>query len=108
MDELEIAMLIRKCKRIKYKFKGVFAADNSPLLTNNSFVIVNSSRANNSGTHGLLICKRENNIIFADPLGSKLEFYGYVYRRAMKLYDKVQDIMLAQLQPLDSNAFGLY
>ncbi len=108
MDELEIAMLIRKCKILKYKFKGVFAADNFPPLTNNSFVIVNSSRANNIGTHWILFCKRENNIIFADPLGCKLEFYGYVYRRAIKLYDKVQDIMLAQLQPLDSNACGLY
>ncbi len=61
MDELEIAMLIRKCKILKYKFKGVFAADNFPPLSNNSFVIVNSSRANNIGTHWILFCKRESN-----------------------------------------------
>ena len=108
MDELEIMPLVRKCKLLKYRCMGVYAADNFPTLKNNSFQIVNASPANNHGSHWVLFCKRDNKVIFADPFGFKLEFYDNIYRQAIKLYDKVHFLMQAQLQPTNSNACGLY
>ena len=70
MDEDDINDLIQKCRKLKYKFWGVFAAKNFPQkLHKNSFLIVNASPSNNPGTHWLLLCNRNNKIIFADPLG---------------------------------------
>lgn len=87
---------------------GVFAANNFPVLKNNSFQIVNASRENNTGTHWLLFCKRNNNVIFGDPLGLKLEFYRNIYQRAIQHYDKIQEYIQVPLQPMDSKACGLY
>ena len=43
VDELQLGTLINKCKHLKYKFAGVYAADNfSPNLKNDNFIIVNS------------------------------------------------------------------
>ena len=45
MDEDQIYIQVQKCKHLKYKFRGVHAADNYPLsLPVNSFIIVNASR----------------------------------------------------------------
>ena len=42
MDEDQIYIQVQKCKHLKFKFRGVFAADNYPLnLPVNSFIIVN-------------------------------------------------------------------
>ena len=41
MDEDEINNLVQACKLLKYKFRGVFAADNFHVnLFHNSFIIV--------------------------------------------------------------------
>ena len=43
MDEDQIYFQVKKCKHLKYKFRGVYAADNYPLnLPVNSFIIVNA------------------------------------------------------------------
>ena len=52
MDEDEINSLIQGCKLLKYKFCGVFAADNFPLkLSQNRFIIVNVSSSDSIGIH---------------------------------------------------------
>ena len=52
MDELQQQNFIPKSKHLKYKFSGVFAADNVPSeLPNNVFVIVNASKSDSLGTH---------------------------------------------------------
>ena len=69
MDEDDINDLIQKCRKLKYKFCGVFAAYNFPQkFPKNHFLIVNASPSNNPGTHWLLLCNRNKKIIFADPL----------------------------------------
>jgi hypothetical protein len=108
MDELQIAKLVKKCKLLKFKFMGVYAADNFPAIKSNSFQIVNASSSTNSGSHWLLFCGRGDEIIFADPLEFKMEDYRIIYRRAIKLYDNVRELLHARLQPLDSSACGLY
>ena len=109
MDELQLAALANKCKLLKFKFMGVYAANIFPTLKNNSFQIVNASSSTSIGTHWLLFCKRGGgDIIFADPLGFKLDAYGIVYRRAIELYDNVHELLHVRLQPLDSSACGLY
>ena len=110
MDEEQLFNLINKCKHLKHKFVGVFASDNFPPLMNNSaFIIVNASPGNTIGTHWLLLCNRNNTIIFGDPLGFSLTQYQSLYKRCTQFYDTVHDLMTSvQLQPSDSNDCGLY
>ena len=64
MDELQLQNFILKCKLLKYKFLGVFAADNFPSeLPNNVFVIVNASKSDSSGTHWIIICNRKKHCL---------------------------------------------
>ena len=59
MDEDQIYIQVQKCKHLKFKFRGVYAADNYPLkLPVNSFIIVNASRAESIGTHWVILAKR--------------------------------------------------
>ena len=72
IDELQVGTLINKCKHLKYKFAGVYAADIFPPNSKNgNFIIVNSDKATQMGTHWLLLCNRNNKYLFADlPLNS--------------------------------------
>ena len=58
MDEDQIYIHVQKCKHLKFKFRGVYAADNYPLnLPVNSFIIVNASRADSIGSHWVMLAK---------------------------------------------------
>ena len=82
IDELQLGALINKCKHLKYKFAGVYAADNfPPNLKNGNFIIVNSDKATQMGTQWLLLCNRNNKYLFADPLGLPLNNYPHVRDR---------------------------
>ena len=99
MDEDDITDLIQKCRKLKYKFRGVFAANNFPQkLRKNSFLIVNASPSNSPGTHWLLLCNRNDKIIFADPLGQSINAYRVLHRR---LYDSNAQICQF-LEPIQS------
>ena len=66
MDEDNLNSLIQRCSELKYKL--VYAADNFPTnLTDNSFIIVNISTSASIGTHWILLCQKDQKIIFADP-----------------------------------------
>ena len=78
MDEDQIYIQVQKCKHLKYKFRGVYVADNYPLnLPVNSFIIVNASRADSFGTHWVMLAKRYAYpvLYFADPLALPLTAY---------------------------------
>ena len=82
MDEDDINDLIQKCKKLKYKFCGVFAANNfSQKIRKNSFLIVNASPSNSPGLHWLLLCNRNNKIFFANPLRQSIFAYRDLYHR---------------------------
>ena len=82
MNEDEVNDLIQRCKLLKHKFLGVFAANIFPkLLQSNSLIIVNASTSDNAGTHWLLLCVKNKNLIFAGPLLQPILFYKDVYRR---------------------------
>lgn len=108
MDELQLVELINKCKHLKYKFAGVYAADNFPAVQHNSFVIVNASPGYTIGSHWTVVAKCNNDVIFADPLGLQLENYVHIYKRMLQFYLKVINFTYVRLQPLDSNQCGLY
>ena len=93
MDEDEINSLIQACKLLKYKFCGVFAADNFPLkLSQNRFIIVNVSSSDSIGTHWKLLCRKNGNYIFADPLGQKLASYKRLYNRLASAALEIQNV----------------
>ena len=82
MGEDDIKDLIQKSRKMKYKFRGVFAANNFPQkLHKNSFLIVHASPSNSPGAHWLLLCNRKIKILFADPLGQSSIAYRDLYHR---------------------------
>ena len=60
---------------LKYKFMGCFAADLVPKnFPDNSFAILNIDKANQSGSHWILIAKKDY-YYYADSEGHPLKFY---------------------------------
>ena len=103
MNENEVNDLIQHCKLLKHKFLGVFAANNFPkILQPNSFTRVNASASDNAGIHWLLICVKNKNLIFADPLGQPILFYKNVYRRLVSTQGDVQLFQVLENQPIQS------
>ena len=93
MDEDEINNLVQACKLLKYKFRGVFAADNFPVnLSHNSFIIVNVSTSQSIGTHWTFFCRRKEKYIFADPHGQNLASYKHLHNRLASSADKIQTV----------------
>ena len=84
MDEDQIYIHVQKCKHLKFKFRCVYAADNNPInLQVNSFIIVNASRADSIGSHGVMLAKRYAYTVlyFADPLALPLTAYKDICSR---------------------------
>ena len=119
MDEDQIDLQVKKCKHLKFKFRGVYAADNYPLnLQTNTFIIVNASRSNKTGTHWVVLAKRYAYpiIYFADPLDLPLTTYKDIFNRLQQCRDLeiMMDIMehrrdiQSPLQSSDSQLSGLF
>ena len=112
MNEDEVNDLIQRCKLLKHKFLGVFAANIFPkVLQPNSFIIVNASTSDYAGTHWLLLCVKYKNLIFADPLGQPIFFYKDLYRRLVSTQVDVQLCQVLENQPIqiqDSKLCGLF
>ena len=119
MDEDQIHHQVKKCKHLKFKFRGVYAADNYPLnLQTNTFIIVNASRSNSIGTHWVVLSKRFAYpiIYFADPLALPLTTYKDIFNRLQQCEDLeiMMDIMehrrdiQSPLQSSDSQLCGLF
>ena len=103
MNEDELNDLIQRCKLLKHKILGVFAANNfTKNLQPNSFIIVNASPYDNAGTHWLLLCVKNKNLIFAYPLGRPIWFYKDVYRRLVSTQGDVQQCQFLENQPIQS------
>ena len=110
MDEDEINSLIQACKLLKYKFYGVFAADNFPLkLSQSRFIIVIVFSSDSIGTLWTLLCRKNGNYIFADPLGQKLISYKCLYNRLASAALDVQNVYeLLRNQPIQTQNSILY
>ena len=98
MDGDQICHQVKKCKHLKFKFRGVYAADNFPLnLQTNTFIIVNASRSNSIGTHWVVLAKRYAYpiIYFADPLALPLATHKDFFNRLQqcKGLEIMMDIM---------------
>ena len=110
MDEQELFEKLSRCKHLKYKFFGVFAADNFPVqLRKDSFVIINASCSYTAGSHWLLFLNRSGEHFFVDPLGESLEQYDIIYRRILKKHSSIIQIARGiSIQHQSSNLCGLY
>ena len=119
MDEDQIYIHVQKCKHLKFKFRGVYAADNYPInLPVNSFIIVNASRADSVGSHWVMLAKRYAYpvLYFADPLALPLTAYKDIFSRLQQYTDlhMMMDIMehrrdiQSPLQSADSQLCGLF
>ena len=74
----------------------------------NCFIIVNSDKSNQLGTHWLLLCKKSSQILFGDPLGLPITYYPYICDRLFYTDLGVTEIIKSPLQKTDSNLCGLY
>ena len=109
MNEIGLWEVINKCQHLKFKFSGVFSADNFPVsLDRNTFVIVNSDDSDEMGTHWMLFCNREGVSAFADPLGFPIDSYQRIYQRLNAAKIPVVELVRYQLQKPTSNFCGLY
>ena len=110
MDEREIASVVRRCRILRYKFAGVFAADNFPKLhRHHSFQIVNADPSRRAGSHWMVVCRRKDDIVFADPLGQPIDTYRTLYLRMCSIYTHVIDFSAGcAIQPLQSNMCGIF
>lgn len=109
IGEIALWEIINKCKHLKFKFSGVYAADNFPTtLESNTFVIVNSDEADAPGTHWLLYCNRDGVFAFGDPLGLPLTYYTKIHKRLRSAKLNVLELVNHQLQRPTSNLCGLY
>ena len=109
MDEQQIFNIVSKCKHLKYKFSGIYAADNFPVdFSKNTFIIVNTSNSDSVGEHWILLAKQNSDeaIYYADPFGFPTETYKNLYKR-IKYYACV-NVMTHQLQSINSQFCGLY
>ena len=97
-------------KLLKYKFCGFSAADNFPLkLLQNILIIVNVSSSDSIWTHWTLLCRKNGNYTFADPLGQKLTSYKYLYNRLASAALDVQNVYeLRRNQPIQTQNSILY
>ena len=107
MDEDDINGLIQRCRKLKHKFRGVFAADNFlSKLKSNTFLMVNAAKSQSPGRRWLLICKKNHHLLFADPLGRSLSSYKNIYQRLAKII--VQFHQLLENQPIQSQNSELF
>jgi hypothetical protein len=89
MDSAAINTLIKNSPLLKHKFTCVFAADNFPRLSNNTFQIVNNQRARKSGQHWIVLARRNNKMIFADSLGKSIRYYPKNCQRFSKIHKNI-------------------
>ena len=101
IDEDYINNLVRRCKQLKYKFHGVFAAYSFPMkFSNNSFILNNYSTSISIGTHWTLLCRKDQKYIFADPLGHKLLSYKNIHNRLASSNELLTVYELLRKQPI--------
>ena len=112
MDEDDINDLFQGCKTLKYKFHGVFAANNFPEKMNrNSFLIVIAATAENIGTHWLLLCRKNNQLLFAHPLVRPISSYKHLNQRIISVGNNHNIYQLLENQPIqnaNSKLCGLF
>ena len=102
MVEDEINDLVRVSKLLKYKFRGVYAADIFPVdLSHNSYNIVHVSTSQSIGTYWTLIWRRNGKYIFAYPYGQNLASYKHLHNRFASTADNILTVYdLLRYQPI--------
>ena len=110
MDEIQLFELIQKCKHLRFKHVGIFAADNFPnLIPNNTFIIVNASNSDSVGTHWLLIANALLLVYyFADPLGYPFNYYKIIHEHMLERNVVFEILKDFPIQPWASTLCRLY
>ena len=79
----------------------MFAANNFPEKMNrNSFLIVNAATAEKIGSHWLLLCRKNNQPLFTDPLGQPISSYKHLYQRIVSVGSNHNIYQLLENQPI--------
>lgn len=58
-------------KMFKMKFKGVFAADQIPLMKNKEYAIINLDDSDQGGSHWIAVIKEKNKVLIYDSFGRR-------------------------------------
>ena len=80
-------------------------------MNRNSFLNVNAATAENFGTHWLLLCRKNNQLLFADPLGRPISSYKHLYQRIISVGNNHNIYQLLENQPIqnaNSKLCGLF
>ena len=109
IDEAYLRYCIRKCKHLKYKFVGVYAADNFPVTFEpDTFMIVNSDKSKDEGSHWVVVARRGNDYVFGAPLGLPIYRYKNISDRLAYADFGLTEIIDTPIQTLASTLCGFY
>ena len=108
MDEVQLTTVIRRCKHLKYKKRGILAAYNFSIPLPDNFIIINSDTADIGGSHWLLLCNRSGEYLFAEPIGLPIHFNDHICKRLSYADFGIKEVIKEPLQKLSSNNCGLY
>lgn len=94
---------------MKEKFVGIFASDELPHIIKrkkDSAYIANTDKSNEIGKHWVLAYRKENEVLFIDPLGESPRFYGVAFEKWLKHFPVKH--LTEPVQGEDSNLCGLF
>lgn len=108
MDTFQLRFMLMKF--IKNTFIGVCASDELALFDKDEFAIIsNVSKSNSPGTHWVCFFKSKqmNGVDFFDSSGNNVFIYNNYIKKFVRKFTGVKQCK-TRLQPLHSNACGLY
>ena len=90
-------------KNEKY-FSGVYSKDPIPLIENNKYLIFNPENSDQSGSHWVELCRKNNDIFVFDSFG-----IGYVPNNLYEIYKNYNIITnIYRIQDINSNLCGMF
>ena len=91
MDEQALKELIGRIPILKYRFLGIYSADESPPdIFDNSFIIVNTEKRGKDG-HWILIARKNGKMYYGDSYGANISNYRNLrYSQAIPMIQRIQ------------------
>lgn len=102
MDNLQLYSTIQKIPMLKHFYLGSFPADFVPrkTLPYNKFCIINTDNSDKSGTHWIMLARRDNYFYYGDSMGKPLKYYSNIkvdYRPRQMVWLQLQRAELCGL-----------
>ena len=75
MDNQSLLETINKIPILKYKYIGSFPANFIPLISKNTFCIINTDASDKMGSHWIMLANKEGKFYYGDSMGYPISKY---------------------------------